>query len=100
MIYLQSIKEFQSEEHLQILEEETVLNIKENDKSLYICDPFRGVGFSHLKKVCHPAAYFELCSFLFRSTHVHTYILHVLSCTGCSSMNFILYIGKKVASKA
>uniref|UniRef100_A0A8D2P4Z8 DNA topoisomerase II binding protein 1 n=1 Tax=Zosterops lateralis melanops TaxID=1220523 RepID=A0A8D2P4Z8_ZOSLA len=48
---LESIKEFQSEEHLQILEEETVLNIKENDKSLYICDPFRGVGFSHLKKL-------------------------------------------------
>ncbi|KFW85689.1 DNA topoisomerase 2-binding protein 1 [Manacus vitellinus] len=48
---LESIKEFQSEEHLQILEEEAVLNIKENDKSLYICDPFRGVGFSHLKKL-------------------------------------------------
>ncbi|XP_071417341.1 DNA topoisomerase 2-binding protein 1 isoform X2 [Pithys albifrons albifrons] len=48
---LVSIKEFQSEEHLQILEEETVLNIKENDKSLYICDPFRGMGFSHLKKL-------------------------------------------------
>ncbi|KAI1242895.1 hypothetical protein IHE44_0000452 [Lamprotornis superbus] len=46
-----SIKEFQSEEHLQILEEETVLNIKENDKSLYICDPFRGMGFNHLKKL-------------------------------------------------
>ncbi|XP_027604368.2 DNA topoisomerase 2-binding protein 1 [Pipra filicauda] len=48
---LESIKEFQSEEHLQILEEEAVLNIKENDKSLYICDPFRGMGFSHLKKL-------------------------------------------------
>ncbi|KFQ98052.1 DNA topoisomerase 2-binding protein 1 [Opisthocomus hoazin] len=48
---LESIKEFQSEEHLQILEEETALNIKENDKSLYICDPFRGIGFSHLKKL-------------------------------------------------
>ncbi|XP_050189255.1 DNA topoisomerase 2-binding protein 1 isoform X1 [Myiozetetes cayanensis] len=48
---LESIKEFQSEEHLQILEEETVLSIKENDKSLYICDPFRGVGFNHLKKL-------------------------------------------------
>ncbi|NXR79258.1 TOPB1 protein, partial [Pycnonotus jocosus] len=48
---LESIKEFQSEEHLQILEEETVLNIKENDKSLYICDPFRGMGFNHLKKL-------------------------------------------------
>ncbi|NXN86326.1 TOPB1 protein, partial [Bombycilla garrulus] len=48
---LESIKEFQSEEHLQILEEEAVLKIKENDKSLYICDPFGGVGFSHLKKL-------------------------------------------------
>ncbi|XP_021386928.2 DNA topoisomerase 2-binding protein 1 [Lonchura striata] len=48
---LEAIKEFQSEEHLQILEEETVLNIKENDKSLYICDPFSGMGFSHLKKL-------------------------------------------------
>lgn len=62
---MQSIKEFQSEEHLQILEEETVLSIKENDKSLYICDPFQGVGFSHLKKVCHPATYFELYCFPF-----------------------------------
>lgn len=50
-VSLQSIKEFQSEEHLQILEEETALNIKENDKSLYICDPFRGVVFEHLRKV-------------------------------------------------
>ncbi|KAM6315171.1 DNA topoisomerase 2-binding protein 1 [Aegotheles albertisi] len=48
---LESIKEFQSEEHLQILEEETALNIKENDKSLYICDPFGGVTFNHLKKL-------------------------------------------------
>lgn len=50
-VSLQSVKEFQSEEHLQVLEEETALNIKENDKSLYICDPFRGVVFEHLKKV-------------------------------------------------
>ncbi|NXE05262.1 TOPB1 protein, partial [Lophotis ruficrista] len=48
---LESIKEFQPEEHLQVLEEETALNIKENDKSLYICDPFRGVVFNHLKKL-------------------------------------------------
>lgn len=48
---LESIKEFQSEEHLQILEEEAALNIKENDKSLYICDPFTGVVFNHLKKL-------------------------------------------------
>lgn len=55
-VSLQSIKEFQSEEHLQIIEEETALNIKENDKSLYICDPFRGVVFEHLKKVCYSSA--------------------------------------------
>ncbi|XP_069716147.1 DNA topoisomerase 2-binding protein 1 [Phaenicophaeus curvirostris] len=48
---LESIKEFQSEEHLQILEEETALHIKENDKSLYICDPFKGAVFNHLKKL-------------------------------------------------
>ncbi|KAM6422581.1 LOW QUALITY PROTEIN: DNA topoisomerase 2-binding protein 1 [Rhynochetos jubatus] len=48
---LESIKEFQSEEHLQILEEEAALSIKQNDKSLYICDPFRGAVFSHLKKL-------------------------------------------------
>ncbi|EMP31579.1 DNA topoisomerase 2-binding protein 1-A [Chelonia mydas] len=46
-----SIKEFQSEEYLQILEEVPALNIKENDKSLYICDPFSGIVFSHLKKL-------------------------------------------------
>ncbi|NXH13564.1 TOPB1 protein, partial [Bucco capensis] len=48
---LESIKEFQPEEHLQILEEETAISIKENDKSLYICDPFRGGVFNHLKKL-------------------------------------------------
>ncbi|XP_054016896.1 DNA topoisomerase 2-binding protein 1 [Dryobates pubescens] len=48
---LESIKEFQPEEHLQILEEAAALNIKEDDKSLYICDPFRGVVFSHLRKL-------------------------------------------------
>ncbi|NXU55166.1 TOPB1 protein, partial [Turnix velox] len=48
---LESIKEFQSEEHLQILEEEASLRIKENDKSLYICDPFQGVAFNHLSKL-------------------------------------------------
>lgn len=45
------MKEFQSEEHLQILDEGTALNIRENDKSLYICDPFTGVVFNHLKQV-------------------------------------------------
>ncbi|XP_067417850.1 DNA topoisomerase 2-binding protein 1 isoform X1 [Emydura macquarii macquarii] len=48
---LESIKEFQSEEYLQILEEAPALSIKENDKSLYICDPFSGIVFSHLKKL-------------------------------------------------
>ncbi|NWU92992.1 TOPB1 protein, partial [Upupa epops] len=48
---LESIKEFQPEEHLQILEEEAALNIKENDKSLYVCDPFRGAVFDHLRKL-------------------------------------------------
>ncbi|KAM6281921.1 DNA topoisomerase 2-binding protein 1 isoform 1-T2 [Porphyrio hochstetteri] len=48
---LESIKEFQSEEHLQIIEEETACSIKEDDKSLYICDSFRGGVFHHLKKL-------------------------------------------------
>ncbi|NXS63818.1 TOPB1 protein, partial [Brachypteracias leptosomus] len=48
---LESIKEFQPEEHLQILEEAAALGIKENDKSLYVCDPFRGVGFNHLNEL-------------------------------------------------
>lgn len=39
-------------------------------------------------------------SFLFRSTHVPTCIFHVLSCAECSSVNLILYLGKKVTSKA
>lgn len=54
-VFLQSIKEFQPEEHLQILEEEAALGIKEDDKSLYVCEPFRGVVFSHLRKVCYPS---------------------------------------------
>lgn len=48
---LESIKEFQSEEYLQIITEEEALKIKENDRSLYICDPFRGAVFDHLKKL-------------------------------------------------
>ncbi|XP_061231006.1 DNA topoisomerase 2-binding protein 1 isoform X2 [Neopsephotus bourkii] len=48
---LESMKEFQSEEHLQILDEGTALNIRENDKSLYICDPFTGAVFNHLKQL-------------------------------------------------
>lgn len=50
--FFQSIKEFQSEEYLQIITEEEALKIKENDRSLYICDPFSGDAFDHLKKVC------------------------------------------------
>ncbi|MBZ3876315.1 DNA topoisomerase 2-binding protein 1 [Sciurus carolinensis] len=48
---LESIKEFQSEEYLQIITEEEALKIKENDRSLYICDPFNGAVFDHLKKL-------------------------------------------------
>ncbi|VFV45198.1 dna topoisomerase 2-binding protein [Lynx pardinus] len=48
---LESIKEFQSEEYLQIITEEEALNMKENDRSLYICDPFSGNVFDHLKKL-------------------------------------------------
>ncbi|XP_078233485.1 DNA topoisomerase 2-binding protein 1 isoform X2 [Pogona vitticeps] len=48
---LESIKEFQSEEYLQILESEVVLKIQENDKSLYICDQFSGAVFNHLQKL-------------------------------------------------
>ncbi|XP_023383248.1 DNA topoisomerase 2-binding protein 1 [Pteropus vampyrus] len=48
---LESIKEFQSEEYLQVITEEEALEIKENDRSLYICDPFSGVAFDHLKEL-------------------------------------------------
>ncbi|XP_042331627.1 DNA topoisomerase 2-binding protein 1 isoform X2 [Sceloporus undulatus] len=48
---LESIKEFQSEEYLEILENEAALRIQENDKSLYICDPFSGPVFNHLQKL-------------------------------------------------
>ncbi|KAM6223874.1 DNA topoisomerase 2-binding protein 1 [Rhynchocyon petersi] len=48
---LESMKEFQSEEYLQIITEEEALKIKENDKSLFICDPFNGIVFDHLKKL-------------------------------------------------
>ncbi|XP_012580437.1 PREDICTED: DNA topoisomerase 2-binding protein 1 isoform X2 [Condylura cristata] len=48
---LESIKEFQSEEYLQIISEDEALKIKENDRSLYICDPFSGFVFNHLKKL-------------------------------------------------
>ncbi|XP_060541893.1 LOW QUALITY PROTEIN: DNA topoisomerase 2-binding protein 1-like [Pantherophis guttatus] len=48
---LESIKEFQSEECLQILDKEAALRIQENDKSLYICDQFSGIVFYHLQKL-------------------------------------------------
>ncbi|XP_005406872.1 PREDICTED: DNA topoisomerase 2-binding protein 1 isoform X2 [Chinchilla lanigera] len=48
---LESMKKFQSEEYLQIITEEEALKIKENDRSLYICDPFSGAAFDHLKKL-------------------------------------------------
>ncbi|XP_032092698.1 DNA topoisomerase 2-binding protein 1 isoform X2 [Thamnophis elegans] len=48
---LESIKEFQSEECLQILDKEAALKIQENDKSLYICDEFSGIVFNHLQKL-------------------------------------------------
>ncbi|XP_026576175.1 DNA topoisomerase 2-binding protein 1 [Pseudonaja textilis] len=48
---LESIKEFQSEECLQILDKEAALRIQENDKSLYICDQFSGIVFNHLQKL-------------------------------------------------
>ncbi|XP_036615578.1 DNA topoisomerase 2-binding protein 1 isoform X2 [Trichosurus vulpecula] len=48
---LGSMKEFQSEEYLQTVTEEEALSIKKNDRSLYICDPFSGIVFDHLKKL-------------------------------------------------
>ncbi|XP_058513210.1 DNA topoisomerase 2-binding protein 1 [Ochotona princeps] len=48
---LESMKEFQSEEYLQVITEEEALKIKENDRSLYICDPFSGTVFDHLRKL-------------------------------------------------
>ncbi|KAL6082048.1 hypothetical protein STEG23_003102, partial [Scotinomys teguina] len=46
-----SIKELQSEDYLQIITEEEALKIKENDRSLYICDHFSGAVFDHLKQL-------------------------------------------------
>ncbi|XP_031201771.1 DNA topoisomerase 2-binding protein 1 isoform X1 [Mastomys coucha] len=48
---LESIKELQSEDYLQIITDEEALKIKENDKSLYICDRFSGAVFDHLKQL-------------------------------------------------
>ncbi|XP_053455562.1 DNA topoisomerase 2-binding protein 1 isoform X1 [Nycticebus coucang] len=47
----ESIKEFQSEEYLHVITEEEALKIKENDRSLYICDSFSGIVFDHLRKL-------------------------------------------------
>ncbi|XP_069861535.1 DNA topoisomerase 2-binding protein 1 isoform X1 [Dipodomys merriami] len=48
---LESIKEFHSEEYLQMITEEEAIQMKQNDRSLYICDPFSGPVFEHLKKL-------------------------------------------------
>ncbi|KAM4705108.1 DNA topoisomerase 2-binding protein 1 [Rhinophrynus dorsalis] len=47
----EAIKEFQSDEFLQMIDEREALLLKEKDKSLYICDPFSGAAFNHLKKL-------------------------------------------------
>ncbi|XP_007505142.1 DNA topoisomerase 2-binding protein 1-like isoform X2 [Monodelphis domestica] len=47
----ESIKEYMSEENLQVLTKEEALNIKENDTSFYVFDPFSGSAFDHLRKV-------------------------------------------------
>ncbi|KAM9307682.1 DNA topoisomerase 2-binding protein 1 [Gastrophryne carolinensis] len=47
----EEIKAFQSDEYLQLIEENEALKVKEKDKSLYICDPFSGAAFDHLKKL-------------------------------------------------
>ncbi|XP_075443224.1 DNA topoisomerase 2-binding protein 1 isoform X3 [Ascaphus truei] len=47
----EAIKEFQSDEYLQFIEEREALDLKEKDKSLYICDPFSGAAFNHLKQL-------------------------------------------------
>nr|AAP03894.2 Xmus101 [Xenopus laevis] len=47
----EAMKQIQSDESLQLTEEREALLLKEKDKSLYICDPFSGAAFSHLKKL-------------------------------------------------
>ncbi|XP_075683232.1 DNA topoisomerase 2-binding protein 1 [Rhinoderma darwinii] len=47
----EEIKAFQSDEYLHLIDEKEALNVKEKDKSLYICDPFSGAAFNHLKKL-------------------------------------------------
>ncbi|XP_067856042.1 DNA topoisomerase 2-binding protein 1 [Heptranchias perlo] len=47
----QAIKEFKSEEFLQTVHEDETFSLKVKDSSLYICDPFEGEAYSHLKKL-------------------------------------------------
>lgn len=47
----QAIKEFQSEEFLQIVNEDETFSLKIKDNSLYVCDPFEGAAYDHLKKL-------------------------------------------------
>ncbi|XP_069765206.1 DNA topoisomerase 2-binding protein 1 isoform X2 [Narcine bancroftii] len=46
-----AVKEFQSEEFLQIVHEDEIFSLKVNDSSLYICDPFEGAAYGHLQKL-------------------------------------------------
>ncbi|XP_043575384.1 DNA topoisomerase 2-binding protein 1 [Chiloscyllium plagiosum] len=46
-----AIKEFKSEDFLQMIHEDEVFNLKVKDSSLYICDPFEGDAYNHLKKL-------------------------------------------------
>ncbi|XP_069814444.1 DNA topoisomerase 2-binding protein 1 isoform X2 [Dendropsophus ebraccatus] len=47
----EEIKAFQSNEYLHMIDDKEALALKEKDKSLYICDPFSGPAFNHLKKL-------------------------------------------------
>ncbi|KAM4028938.1 DNA topoisomerase 2-binding protein 1 isoform 3-T3 [Anomaloglossus baeobatrachus] len=47
----EEIQAFQSDEYLHLIDEKEALSLKEKDKSLYICDPFSGAAFNHLKKL-------------------------------------------------
>ncbi|XP_072268414.1 DNA topoisomerase 2-binding protein 1 [Pyxicephalus adspersus] len=44
-------KAFQSGEYLLFIEENEALALKEKDNCLYVCDPFSGAAFNHLKKL-------------------------------------------------
>uniref|UniRef100_A0A8C4RPF1 DNA topoisomerase II binding protein 1 n=2 Tax=Erpetoichthys calabaricus TaxID=27687 RepID=A0A8C4RPF1_ERPCA len=46
-----AIRELQSEECLQKMDEDEALNLKQNDKSLYIFESFGGPAFNHLVKI-------------------------------------------------